>query len=248
MPKTPGDMVQAATRLGCAHTDLSLSKQIVAGALAGAYLALGALIVAAGEPQADALYAVLAPVGYVLALLAGGQIFVANCAVTTPACLAGAVRWPALAQNWGVVLAANLAGAVATALLLGYAGGVARGGATGAAALSATQRLADMGWASLLLRGVGGGWLIGLAAWLALSAEGMAGRILAVWLPVAAYLAGGMAHVVVAAAGISLGLANGANLSVSHLLFSVLLPIALGNLAGAAGLLGATYWWLYGQD
>jgi formate/nitrite transporter FocA (FNT family) len=105
-----------------------------------------------------------------------------------------------------------------------------------------------MGWASLLLRGVGGGWLIGLAAWLALSAEGMAGRILAVWLPVAAYLAGGMAHVVVAAAGISLGLANGANLSVSHLLFSVLLPIALGNLAGAAGLLGATYWWLYGQD
>ena len=244
--KTPGDMVQSATRQGCAYTDASIPQQIVAGLLAGAYLALGALVATVGGGQDGILYAVLAPPGYLLAALAGGQLFVINCAIVTPACLAGAVRWDILARNWGLVYIGNIIGALVVALLFGYVGGVARGGEVGAYTVAVTESLSGMGWGALLLRGIGGGWLIGLAAWLALSADSMAGRILSLWIPVAAYIAMGLVHIVTGAM-IPLGLLNGAHVGIVTLIWSVLLPVSLGNLRRGRAV-GAIYWWLYGRD
>jgi formate/nitrite transporter FocA (FNT family) len=95
---------------------------------------------------------------------------------------------------------------------------------------------------------VGCNWLVCLAIWMALAADDVGGKVLAIFFPIMGFVAMGFDHVVanmffLPAAifahvpGIDWG-------DALHNLFFAL----IGNLVGGAVFVAGTYWFLYGRD
>ena len=129
--KSPKAIVEAAATAGCAKASLTIPKQLVLGFLAGAFIAFGgmlAITVGSGSPAlaqanpglAKFLFAAVFPLGLMLVVIAGSELFTGNVGVITPACLAGAAKWRNLVRNWGVVYLGNFAGALFVALFVAF--------------------------------------------------------------------------------------------------------------------------------
>ena len=257
--KSPQAIVEAACTAGCAKTRLSIPKQLVMGFLAGAFIAFGgflAIVVGSGSPAlteanpglARFVFGAVFPVGLVLVVIAGSELFTGNCGVITPACLTGAARWNALIRNWVFVYIGNFAGSVFVALFLAYWSGLINGGTLGDASAAIAEAKVGLGFWPALLRGIGCNWLVCLAVWMAIGAEDISGKILAIWWPIMAFVTLGLEHSVANMFFIPLGMFNGADVTIGQLLFSNLLPVTIGNIIGGAGFVGVVYWWIYGRD
>lgn len=262
--KSPKAIVEAACSAGCAKADLSVPKQLVMGFLAGAFIAFGgflAIVVGRGSPELNAanpglgklLFGGVFPVGLMLVVIAGSELFTGNCGVITPACLTGAARWNALLRNWVFVYIGNFVGSVFVALVLAYWTGlvnvnVPASQAVGQASAAIAEAKVSIGFFPALLRGIGCNWLVCLAVWMAIASDDIAGKILAIWWPIMAFVALGLEHSIANMFFIPLGMLNGANVTIGQFLFANLLPVTIGNIIGGAGFVGAVYWWIYGRD
>ena len=263
--ESPRAIFEAACDAGCARCRLSPGQQLVMATVGGALFAFGGLlaIVAvhgsgdlfqANPGLAALVFGAVFPVGAVLAILTGAHLFPDNCGLAAPALLVGAIRPKELLRNWGLAYVGNFAGSILVALFLAYWSGIVNvnvggfGQLLGGAAASIAEGKISLGWGPAFLRGLGCGWLVCLAAWLAISADDIAGRILAVWLPIMAFAALGFEHSIANTFFIPLGMFNGAHVTVGEFLFSNLLPVTIGNVVGGAGFVGLVYWWLYGRD
>ncbi len=257
--KSPKAIVETAIGAGCTKADLTVSKQLVLGFLAGAYIAFGgllAIVVGRGSPALAAanpglakfVFGAVFPVGLMLVIIAGSELFTGNTGIITGSCLSKRARWSGLARNWGVVYVGNFIGSVFVALFLAYWTGIVKGGDLGAASAAIAEGKVGLDWFAVLLRGIGCNWLVCLAVWLALSAEDIAGKILGIWFPIMAFVALGFEHSVANMFFIPLGMFNGADVSIWQFLWNNLLPATIGNIIGGAGLVGGLYWWIYGRD
>lgn len=257
--KSPKAIVEAVCNAGCGKANLSISKQLVMSFLAGAYIAFGgllAIVVGKGSPAlaqqnpglARFVFGAVFPVGLMLVVIAGSELFTGNCGVIVPACLAGAARWKALLRNWGVVYVGNFVGSLFVALFIAYWTGIVNGGNLGSAAAAIAEAKVNLSWGAALLSGIGCNWLVCLAVWLAVAADDIAGKILGIWFPIMAFVALGLEHSIANMFFIPLGMFNGANVTIGQFLFNNLLPVTIGNIIGGAGFVGAIYWWLYGRD
>jgi formate transporter len=257
--KSPKAIVEAACTAGCAKTGLSIPKQLAMGFLAGAFIAFGgflAIVVGRGSPAlteanpglARFVFGAVFPVGLMLVVIAGSELFTGNCGVITPACLTGAARWNALIRNWVFVYIGNFVGSVFVALFLAYWSGLINGGALGDASAAIAEAKVAIPWWPALLRGIGCNWLVCLAVWMAIGAEDISGKILAIWWPIMAFVTLGLEHSVANMFFIPLGMFNGADVTIGQLLFSNLLPVTIGNIIGGAGFVGVVYWWIYGRE
>lgn len=112
---------------------------------------------------------------------------------------------------------------------------------------------------------MGCNWLVCPAIWLAISADGIAGKILAIWFPIMAFVTIGFEHSVAKMFFIPLGIfvANNpaaattlaeANMKTANLagyagrynfFITNLVPVTLGNIVGAALFVAAIHWYVY---
>jgi formate transporter len=271
--KSPKVIIEAVATAGCAKANLSVSRQLVLGFLAGAFIAFGgmlAITIGSGSPAISAanpglgkfLFAAAFPVGLMLVVIAGSELFTGNVGVIPTACLAGAAKWRNLLRNWGVVYLGNFAGALFVALFIAFWSGLinARGPAPadlttapfayklGLAIKGIAETKAKIPWGQAVLRGIGCNWLVCLAVWMAVAADDIGGKILAIWFPIMAFVALGLEHSVANMFFIPLGMLNGANVTFWQFLWNNLLPVTIGNIIGGALLVGGVYWWVYGRD
>lgn len=257
--KTPKQIVEAAGTAGCAKAGLSFSKQLVLGFLAGAYIAIGgllAIVVGRGSPElmkanpglGRFVFGAVFPVGLMLVVIAGSELFTGNTAVIMPSCLTGAAKWRGLFRNWVVVYIANFIGSVFVALFIAYWSGVVNGGDLGKAAAALAEAKIKIPFFAALLRGIGCNWLVCLAVWLALASDDIGGKILGIWFPIMAFVTLGLEHSIANMFFIPLGMFNGAQVSIGQFLWNNLVPVTIGNIIGGAGFVGTVYWWLYGRE
>src|SRR5690554_5063250 len=130
--KAPKAIAEAACTAACAKTALSTSKQLVLGFLAGAFIAFGgllAIVVGRGstiftQPEYAGLgklvFGGVFPVGLMLVIIAGAELFTGNCGLIPTGCLSGQTSWKGLARNWGFVYLGNFVGSVFVALFIAY--------------------------------------------------------------------------------------------------------------------------------
>ncbi len=257
--KSPKAIVGAALNIGKAKTELSIPKMLVLGFLAGAFIAFGgllAIVVGKGSPgiaaenpgMAKFIFGGVFPVGLLLVVIAGSELFTGNCGLITPACLAGKAKWSGLLKNWVFVYIGNLIGSLFVAFFLSYLTGIT----TGEPWLSASQAIAvgkvSKSFGALFWRGVGCNWLVCLAVWLAVASDNIIGKIWGIWFPIMAFVALGFEHSVANMFFIPLGIFLGADVTWGQFFITNLIPVTLGNIVGGAGLVGLVYWWLYGRD
>src|SRR3954464_2176895 len=255
--KTPKDIAKAGIETGSTKARLSWDKALVAGFLAGAYIAIAgllAIVVSAGMPKAwgglpTLITGAVFSLGLILVVVAGSELLTGNMALVPLAAMRGRASLRKLAENWAVVLIGNLLGALFVAWFLGVQTGVLHDpdALARAGAIAHKKGVEETEW-QIFARGVGCNWLVCLAVWMALAADDVAGKILAIFFPVMAFVALGFDHVVANMFFLPAAIFAGVDgITWWDAIHNWIFAFA-GNLVGGAVFVGLAYWFLYLRD
>ncbi len=254
--KDPEQITEAGTEMGVKKSGLSWDKALVASFLAGAYIAFGALLAITVSSGLDEgtwgtlptlFTGAVFSLGLILTILAGSELLTGNMALVPLAAFRERVGIRRLSKNLLWVLIGNLAGSLFVAFFLAVETGVV----TEPLQLARLEEIAlqkgveESEW-QIFLRAVGCNWLVCLAVWLALAAEDVAGKILAIFFPIMAFVAMGFDHVVANMFFLPAAIFAGVDITwwdaVHNWIFA-----ALGNFIGAAIFVAGAYWFLYAK-
>src|SRR4051795_7679296 len=130
--KTPKDIAKAGIETGSTKARLSWDKALVAGFLAGAYIAIAgllAIVVSAGMPKAwgglpTLITGAAFSLGLILVVLAGSELLTGNMALVPLAALKRRVTALGVLKNFSLVAVGILLGAVFIAYFIGVKSGV----------------------------------------------------------------------------------------------------------------------------
>jgi formate/nitrite transporter len=253
--KSPPEIAQAGVETGVTKAALTWDKALVAGFLAGAYIAFAgllAIITSAGmDPKLWGGVQTLVTggvftLGLVLVVVAGSELLTGNMALLPMGVLSKRVTIGRLSFNFFWVLIGNLLGSLFVAYFLAKETGVVTAPAPleRLTAIATAKAKTETDW-QIFLRAVGCNWLVCLAVWMALGAEDIAGKVLAIFFPIMAFVAMGFDHVVanmffLPAAIFAHVPAIGWDDVLKNWVFAF-----LGNLVGAVIFVSTTYWYLY---
>lgn len=171
------------------------------------------------------------PLGLVLVVQNGSELFSGNVMYLAAAKLAGKVSWLDLAKNWIVTYFGNLAGSLAVAFFLFHETELFKGGTEYLYLLAKSKTAADMWWA-YVLRGVGCNYLVCMALWGAASADDAISKIAALWWPIFGFIALGFEHSVANMFFVPLAIMEGYDISVNEFIERNLVPVTIGNIVG----------------
>lgn len=259
--RAPREITEAAAVAGAAKAAMTTSGNIprllIAACLAGAYIALGgtlSLIIGFGFPELTAgnpavqrlLSGCMFPIGLILVVVLGAELFTGNNALLIPSYIKGAHGFSTVVRNWTLVYLGNFVGAIAFTTVMVYACGLTAAEPYHSAIINIAQAKVSMPWLTVLLKGIGANWCVCLAVWLALSGKSFFEKALGCWLPVMAFVALGYEHSIANMFFIPLGVMEGADVSIVDAVWRNLVPATIGNIIGGALLVGAAHSYIHG--
>ncbi len=255
---TPYDVIDTTTQLGIKKYETGWTKVFILGMLAGVYISMGGLLAslsaagfgawAEGNPFLPKLLAgATFPVGLMLVMLVGAELFTGNTAYLMPATMRGDIPRSYFIKNWMVVFLANFVGAFLFDYFLVYQAGVMKHPAYASYIVQIAEYKTSLDWSVVFLRGIGANWLVCLAVWMGFSSRTMLGRMAGIWWPVMAFVAIGFEHSIANMFYIPTGILHGANVSWSDFAVHNLIPSTLGNIVGGALFVGCLYAYLYNR-
>src|SRR5690606_6112672 len=133
-----------------------------------------AIIVAGGMPEIAAsnpgvtrfFFGAVFPVGLIMIVVGGGQLFTSDSAVLPYGVLSGKVTLKGLLRVWGIIYLANFIGALLVAYFFAYQAG----GVTSEPYASFLKNLAiaktHSPFLKVFIKGIGANWLVCLAMWM----------------------------------------------------------------------------------
>ena len=265
--RTPKDVARMVTdTIGVKKATGTVLNTLILGALAGAYIGFGAALATLVGSDAAAkvgvgISQVLAgsvfSVGLILVVIAGAELFTGNNLMI--AGVLGKKYGPSrMLGRWGLVFAANFAGALLLAGMMYFSGLWKMGsGTVGAKAIAIANAKVHLPFVEALFRGIGCNWLVCLAVWMALAAKDIAGKVLAIFFPIMAFVALGYEHVVanmyfvpmgifLKGTGVAAGI-DTASLGWGRFMTANVIPVTIGNVIGGAIFVGTSYWWVYAR-
>jgi formate/nitrite transporter FocA (FNT family) len=210
------------------------------GLFAGATLgfsglaAAGAATLAGGAASAELLGAVFYPIGFVATIIGRAQLFTENTLYPMTLVFDERKHLRATLRLWVVVLAANLAGALAFALLAVDSGAVPHGIVVHLTDLG--QRLSAGSWTSKLWSGVIAGWLLALVAWTIEASDHAIGQIALIWALTFLIGVASFDHCVSTTSEVLSAVVDG-TVTGSHFL-AWLSAVTLGNIVGGVAIVG----------
>jgi len=248
---SPKEIAEKVENVGVTKANLPLLSMFALGVLAGGFIGLGALfatLVLSDGTLSFAVARVLAGVvfslGLICVVIAGAELFTGN-NLLVMACIAGRVSIGKLLANLAIVYVANFVGAAGLAAIVALSGHAEMaGGAVGRTAVTIAAAKVALPFGEAFFRGVLCNVLVCLAVWLAMAGRTVTDKILAIVLPVAAFVAAGFEHSIANMYFIPLGILLHADISIAEVLRN-LLPVTLGNFAGGAGMVGLVYHIIY---
>lgn len=240
-PKEIAALVETA---GVAKARLPLTSMLTLAILAGAFIALGAAAFTMVMTGADAgfgphrfLGGIVFSLGLVLVIVGGAELFTGN-ALMVMALVDRKISPAELTRAWTVVYFGNLIGAIAIAAL--FAGTGLYDGPMGATARSIAEAKANLSPTAAVFRAILCNVLVCLAVWLSIAARSATGKILAVILPISAFVLLGLEHSIANMFFFPQGLAAGAEISGAAMAQNLIL-VTLGNILGGAGGVALSY-------
>ena len=249
---SPARILDTATAAARRKADLLRRpmRLLALSMMAGAFIALGgALSIICGWGIADVsaspsvqklLSALTFPIGLVLTVMLGAELFTGNNAVMIPALARRTVSAREVVMNWIAVWTGNFLGALLFGWLLIYMAGTLDASPYRESLIMMAQNKASLPWLTTFVRGIGANWLVCLAVWLALSTPSFGSKVLACWIPVAAFVALGYEHCVANMFFLPTAMMLGAEIPAADLALNLLWATA-GNIVGGAIFVGGLH-------
>ncbi len=266
---------------GLSRARQSFVQTLLLTFLAGAYIALGGFLAvrcglglswAQWGSMGKFVFAAVFPLGLILTVICGADLFTGNAMTLASARINGRVNWLEVLRSWSFAWLGNFLGALFVAYFLVWSTGIIF-------EKTSVGSLSVMPWADALVklangktslsfseafwRGVGCNWLVCLAVYLSYAAKEVAGKILALWFPTMAFVAMGMEHCIANMFFIPAAIFTGtdaryleivrdgsaATLTADWGAFFVnnLIPVTLGNIVGGAVLVAGIYCLIHGK-
>ena len=254
--RSPKEVVTAVNMAGLTKVKMGFHKTMTMGFMAGAFIAFGGLLaikVGGGVPGIKAsnpglqnfIFGAVFPVGLMLVVIAGAELFTGNTAVSIPGVLSGRISWISWLRNLFLSYAGNLLGSLFVAFFLAYQTNLIAGEPwLGFTRAVAEAKVSASFWV-LFLKGIGCNWLVCLSIWLAVASDDVAGKILGIWFPIMAFVALGFEHSIANMFFIPLGIFYGAQVTWGQFFMVNLIPVTLGNIVGGSFFVGFLYWFVY---
>jgi formate transporter len=234
---SPAEIKEAVEKVGVKKAGLPILASFMLAIVAGGSIGFGALYYTIVTSDAELSFATVRVVGglafslgLALVIVGGAELFTGNNLIVM-AWASGTVSTGAMLRNWLIVYLGNMVGAVGLAVLV------------------LLSHHLDIS------KGILCNVLVCLAVWLAYAGRSVTDKIVALILPISAFVAAGFEHCVanmyflpLAWLMTSMGkVPDGFDASVITLSGIVhnLVPVTLGNIVGGAGLVGAVYWTVY---
>jgi formate transporter len=248
----PAQVALLVEQVGVKKATLPLVETLALGLLAGAFIAFGAMfytLVLTDNPlgfgPGRLLGGLAFSLGLILVVVGGAELFTGN-NLAVMAWVAGQIRTGQLARNWTLVYAANLIGALGTALMVLWSGTLELGGgAVAETAVGIAQAKVALGVMEAFFRGILCNVLVCLAVWLCFAAHDVPGKVLAIIFPISAFVALGFEHSVANMYLIPVAMLAGAEGVTAAGFLANLVPVTLGNIVGGGVFVALVYWLIY---
>ena len=202
MLNTPKEIIEGNMNGAVTKANLKLSKMIALGIMAGMFIALGGATSSTAVHAIDnvglarTLAGVIFPVGLLMIVLVGGELFTGNCLMVMSA-IDKRIKVSQLIRNLVVVFLSNLAGSLIIDFLIFYSGNLDySGGGLGAYTIKVALSKATISPAKAIASGILCNILVCIAILMGAAAKDIAGKVLAIWFPIFAFVIGGFEHIV----------------------------------------------------
>ncbi|MDR1496029.1 MAG: formate/nitrite transporter family protein [Clostridiales Family XIII bacterium] len=271
----PDEILEVSLDVAEAKAKGGFVKLLVLAVLAGAFIAFGAegSNLAAHGLLADpatfgfgkALAGAIFPVGLILVVVAGAELFTGNVLIAG-AVAVRRVSVGAMLRNWGIVYLGNFIGSVLLAWFI-FTSGQLHGGADvlGAVTIKIAAGKVGLNFSSALVLGIMCNWLVCLAVWLTYASNTVSGKIAGIFFPIMVFVLSGFEHSVANMYYIPAGIFAKTNptlveaaldigvtqqqidgLTWSSFLGHNLPPVTIGNIIGGAVFVSFAYIAAYG--
>jgi formate/nitrite transporter len=251
---TPDQIARRVEKVGVAKAGVAIVPLFALAVLAGAFIALGAMLYTVAITDSGLglgleriVGGLVFCLGLILVVVGGAELFTGNVLMV--------IGWAdrkvttgALLRNWGVVYAGNLVGGVGMAVLAFFAGVMELGdGAVGATTADLAAAKVALPFATAFFKGILCNVLVCLAIWLCFGARSVADKVLAILFPITAFVALGAEHSVANMYFIPAGMlaASAGPGAWAAGLISNLVPVTLGNIGGGGVFVALTYYVIY---
>ena len=259
---SPAEIKEAVEKVGVKKANLPFLASFMLAIVAGGGVGFGAIyytIVASDPTLSFATVRVLGgfvfTLGLALVLVGGAELFTGNNLIIM-AWASGNVSTLTMLRNWVIVWFGNLIGALGLIVLVYFSHHLdMNDGRVGLSVLNTAAGKIRPDFVTLFFKGVLCNVLVCAAVWLAYAGRSVTDKMMAVMLPVSAFIAAGFEHCVanmyflpLAWLLVQTGHAptdfDPSLITLSGILHN-LIPVTLGNIVGGAGFVGATYWAIY---
>ncbi|MCA1454664.1 formate/nitrite transporter family protein [Bradyrhizobium sp. BRP22] len=259
---SPAEIKEAVEKIGVKKANLPLRVSFMLAMVAGGSIGLGALYYTVVASDAELSFATTRVVGglvfslgLALVLVGGAELFTGNNLIVM-AWASGNVSTREMLRNWAIVYVGNLVGSLGLVFLVFFSHHLdMNGGRVGLSILNTAVAKIHPDMLTLFFKGILCNVLVCLAVWLAYAGRSVTDKIVALILPISAFIAAGFEHCVANMYFLPLAwlLAQTGNvpagfdaslITISGIVHN-LVPVTLGNIVGGAGLVGAVYWVIY---
>jgi formate transporter len=259
---SPAEIKEAVEKVGVKKTNLPVLASLMLAVVAGGSIGLGALYytIIVSDPElsfatARVMGGLAFSLGLALVLVGGAELFTGNNLIVM-AWASGNVSTGQMLRNWVIVYFGNLVGSLGLVALVFLSHHLdMNGGRIGLSILTTAAGKIQPDAATLFFKGVLCNLLVCLAVWLAYAGRSVTDKIVALTLPVSAFIAAGFEHCVANMYFLPLAwlmtqtghVPAGFDASAITMggIVHNLVPVTLGNIVGGAGLVGAMYWAIY---
>lgn len=268
--QTITEVIEQNIQNGIKKTNLTTKKLILLGIAAGFFIGIGAEAsslamhgisnVGLARTVAGAVF----PIGLMLIVLLGGELFTGNCLISM-AVYDKKAKLKGMIRNLTIVYISNFIGAALMAWMINNCGQLnfSDGGA-GAFTIKVALGKVGIDPMQAIISGILCNVLVCLAIFMAATAKDVAGKCIAIFFPIFVFVISGFEHCVanmyyipagIFAAhnplyaakatelyGITAEQLSGLNFGT---MFSNLVPVTIGNVIGGMVFVGLLYWYLY---
>lgn len=223
--------------------------------MAGMFIAVGSVAATIASRSfegatANIVKGAIFPVGLAMVIVAGSELFTGNCLLIMPL-LQKRISFGGMAKNLAIVYAGNFIGAIVIALMATYSHAFQITDLAPQIVNIAAQK-ASLDFGQALLLGIMCNIFVSIAVWMSMASNSASGKIVALYLPIMAFIICGFEHSVANMYYLTSGLLTSAvfgipaqGLTVANCIFNNLIPVTLGNMIGGMVCVGLPYWFIY---
>lgn len=260
---TPTEVYVKAVHSGEEKAKLAWWKTLILSIVAGGYVGLGGTTcylvggtLNAAPGFADAtkhdygIYKLIFgafgfPFAFMAIIICGSELFTSQCVYTFLAWLEGKITMVEGTKMLFLTWVGNFIGCVIIAWL--FWEGQSFAGHDHTLILAVNQKL-SLDWGVVVIRGIFANWFVAIATWMSNAALDLAGKGVAVFLPIFSFAAIGFEHCIANQFVLTMGCFQGAETcSFTTVIWNNLIPATIGNWIGAVLLLALPYALVYGQ-